>query len=87
MDGRKQRTTRPASCGLCSHPERARVEALRVAGVSLRVLSAQFDLSKDIIHRHCTEHVSPQRKAELTCGPAKVEQLANAAADEIAWAA
>jgi hypothetical protein len=53
-----------------------------VGGVSLRVLSAQFGISKDIIHRHFQSHVSDRRRAELTAGPAKVEQLANAAADE-----
>ncbi len=82
MDGRKQRPTRPAQCGLCTHGERARIEALRVGGVSLRVLSTQFDISKDIIHRHFQSHVSDRRRAELTAGPARVEQLANAAADE-----
>jgi hypothetical protein len=68
---------------------------LRAGGVPLRVLSAQFDVTKDPVHRHFTNHVSAQRRAELTAGPAKVEQLANAAADEskslldylgIAWA-
>jgi hypothetical protein len=53
-----------------------------VGGVSLRVLSAQFGISKDVIHRHFQSHVSDRRRAELTAGPAKVEQLANAAADE-----
>jgi hypothetical protein len=55
---------------------------LRVGGVPLRVLSAQFGITKDTVHRHFTNHVSPQRRVELTAGPAKVEQLANAAADE-----
>jgi hypothetical protein len=50
--------------------------------VSLRVLERQFSVSKDIISRHFRLHVSPQRRAELIAGPAKVEQLANAAADE-----
>jgi hypothetical protein len=82
MDGRKLRPKRPASCGLCSHPERVRIEALRAGGVSLRVLERQFAVSKDIVSRHFRLHVSPERKAELICGPAKVAQLANAAADE-----
>jgi hypothetical protein len=50
--------------------------------VSLRVLSNQFGISKDIIHMHFQSHVSDRRRAELTAGPAKVERLANAAADE-----
>jgi hypothetical protein len=78
----KARSLRPAQCGACMHAERARLEALRVGGVPLRVLAKQFSLSKDVIHRHFKSHVSPQRKAELMAGPAKVEQLANAAADE-----
>jgi hypothetical protein len=78
----KARTIRPAQCGACMHAERARLEALRVGGVPLRVLAKQFSLSKDVIHRHFKSHVSPQRKAELMAGPAKVEQLANAAAGE-----
>jgi hypothetical protein len=78
----KTRPVRIAQCQLCGHGERGRIEALRVAGVSLRVLSMQFGVSKDIIHRHFKSHVSPLRRAELTAGPAKVAQLANAAADE-----
>ena len=82
MDGRKRRPDRPAQCGCCAHPERARVEALRAGGVSLRVLASQFTLSKDVISRHFNKHVSPQRRAELIAGPAAIEKLANAAADE-----
>jgi hypothetical protein len=55
---------------------------LRVGGASLDALAAQFGLSRYSIHRHCRNHLSAQRRAELTAGPAKVEQLANAAADE-----
>jgi hypothetical protein len=73
---------RLAKCGLCTHPERGRIEALRVAGSSFRVLERQFAVSKDIICRHFRDHVSPARKAELSCGPAKLADLANAAADE-----
>ena len=73
---------RLSKCGLCTHPERARIESLRVGGVTLRVLERQFSVSKDIIHRHFREHVSPARRAELTAGPARVADLANAAAEE-----
>jgi hypothetical protein len=82
MDGRKLRPTRPASCGVCKHTERARIEMLRVSGVSLRTLEKQFGVSKDIILRHTANHMTPQRKTELVAGPAAVERLANAAADE-----
>jgi hypothetical protein len=72
----------PGKCSACYHPERARIEALRVNGVSLRVLSDKFGISKDSVSRHFKTHVSGARRAELLAGPARVEQLANAAADE-----
>jgi hypothetical protein len=82
MDGRTLRPTRPASCEACRHTERARIEFLRMSGVSLRTLQKQFGVSKDVILRHVRNHMSPQRKAELVAGPAAVEGLAEAAADE-----
>jgi hypothetical protein len=78
----KARPARPGQCSTCNHPERTRIEMLRVGGTPLRVLEQQFDLSKDSIYRHFKAHVSHERRAELMVGPAKVEQLANAAADE-----
>ena len=78
-----KRPVRISQCSVCSHKDRARIEMLRVGGVPLRVLSKQFSVSKDSVWRHFEKHVSPQRRAELTAGPAKVEQLANAAADEL----
>jgi AcrR family transcriptional regulator len=55
---------------------------LRCNGVSLNLLAEKFGISKDSIHRHFRKHVSPERRAELMAGPARVEQLANAAAEE-----
>ena len=55
---------------------------LRVGGASLSALADKFNVSRSAVFRHCKNHVSPQRRAELTAGPAAVEQLANAAADE-----
>ena len=76
------RTIRPGVCAICTHKDRARIELLRVGGVSLKALARQFDISKDSVWRHFRTHVSDRRKAELLAGPARVEQLANAAADE-----
>jgi hypothetical protein len=45
-------------------------------------LSKKFGLSKDAIWRHCKSHVTRERRAELLAGPARVEELANAAAEE-----
>ena len=76
------RELRIAQCQTCSHPNRARIEMLRVGGASLDALARQFEVSRDSIHRHFKNHVSQRRRAELTAGPAKVEQLATAAADK-----
>jgi hypothetical protein len=73
---------RVRQCHVCNHPERARLEMLRVGGASLDSLSERFNISRDSIHRHFKNHVSLQRRAELTAGPARVEELANAAAEE-----
>jgi hypothetical protein len=55
---------------------------LRCAGTPYRVLAEKFDLGKDAIVRHFHNHVTDARKAELMVGPAQVEDLAVAAADE-----
>jgi hypothetical protein len=78
----KARPARPGQCSTCNHPERTRIELLRVSGVPLRALAEQFGVSKDSVHRHFLSHVSQKRRAELVAGPAAVEELANAAAAE-----
>ena len=57
---------------------------LRAGGATLRAIAKRFGvpLNKDSISRHFRNHVSRERHAELLAGPARVEQLANAAADE-----
>jgi hypothetical protein len=82
MTGRSNRTIRSSSCKVCSHPDRARLELLRVSGVSFEALATEFKTSKDSIFRHFRAHVSERRKAELLAGPAKIHDLANAAAKE-----
>jgi hypothetical protein len=75
----KARPARPGQCAVCTHPDRTRIEMLRVSGIPLRVIAEQFGCSKDSVHRHFVKHVSQKRRAELVAGP---EQLANAAAAE-----
>jgi hypothetical protein len=69
-------------CQVCHHPERVRIEALRTAGVSLDKLAEQFGIPRDAIWRHTERHVSDATKASYLLGPAKIADLANAAADE-----
>jgi hypothetical protein len=78
------RRVRPAICIVCTHPRRAQIEMLRAGGATLRAIAKRFGepINKDSISRHFRNHVSRERRAELLAGPARVEQLANAAADE-----
>jgi hypothetical protein len=55
---------------------------MRAAKVPVRVIGARFGLSKDAVNRHFHMHVSEKRRNELMVGPARVEALAAAAAEE-----
>jgi hypothetical protein len=78
----RARRIRPRQCVVCNHPERARIELLRVGGAGLDAVANEFGISRDSIFRHFRNHVSDRRRAELMAGPARVEGLANAAAAE-----
>jgi hypothetical protein len=73
---------RPGKCSVCHHQEKTRIELLSVGRASLAALADKFNVSKDSIYRHLRNHVTKDRKGELLAGPAKVEELANKAADE-----
>ena len=50
MDKPKARPTRPSKCQVCSHPDRARLELLRVSGVSLvlaRLVTTMLQMGDD----------------------------------------
>jgi hypothetical protein len=53
----------PRTCTICSHAERAAIEAAIVAGTSNRVISRQFHVSHDAVRRHKADHL-PARLAE-----------------------
>ena len=76
------RSIKPGLCNVCRHPERARIEAMVCGGAAQLIVGKQFGLTKDTMSRHFKNHVTPQRRAELVAGPAKVQDLVNAAADE-----
>jgi hypothetical protein len=50
-------------CLVCAHKDRVRIEASRVAGVSLDALSRKFGPSRDSIFRHCRDHLSEDQRA------------------------
>ncbi len=52
-------------CRVCSHPERVRIEMLRLAGATLDNVAARFGLQRDAIWRHMRDHVDTERRAHL----------------------
>jgi hypothetical protein len=77
------RLKKPSTCAICRHPDRRKIEALRMGGASLSAVALRFGLTgKDVVHRHFKLHVSPARRADLMLGPAQFETLANHAAAE-----
>jgi hypothetical protein len=80
---RKDRLGRPVKgCKVCHHKERTRIEALRVAGVSIDKLGEMFSIHRDAIWRHCTKHMRDEARATYLLGPAKIADLAVHAANE-----
>jgi hypothetical protein len=73
---------RPRLCAVCKHPERARIEALLAAGISLDKLSAKFGPHRDALHRHWHRHVDAEAKTTLLIGPGKLQALAEVVAEE-----
>jgi len=71
---------RSSRCKLCTHPERARIEMMRLAGIGLDAIAAQFDgLSRDSVWRHMKDHVSEADKAAYLADVPLQEMLARAA--------
>ena len=66
-------------CKLCAHPERARIEMMRVGGVGLDAIAAQFNVSRDSVWRHMKDHVSDDERAEYLADIPLAEMLARAA--------
>lgn len=73
---------RPRACAICKHPERQRIELLRASGMSLDKLAERFGVTRDAVWRHWQTHVPEERKATYLCGPSKVAELSEIAAEE-----
>ncbi len=50
----------PRVCTICSHPERAEIDAAAIAGTSNRVIARQFHVGHDAVLRHKSEHLLPE---------------------------
>jgi hypothetical protein len=70
------------NCRVCNHPDKARIEALKVSGVSIDKIGEQFRIHRDAVWRHCTKHMSDEAKASYLLGAASISSLANQAASE-----
>jgi len=81
VNGRKQRTIRPAGCAVCRHPLRQQIEIQRLGGASLDALAVQHDVSRDSLFRHMRNHLTARRRAELT-GAGDVDKMVSVAAKE-----
>jgi hypothetical protein len=57
------------------------IEQTRVAGASLDSIARKFGVSRDIIHRHCKNHVSEDLKASYLAGVPLKELAAKAASE------
>jgi hypothetical protein len=69
------------ACSVCIHRDRARIEASRIAGVSLTNLAKKFGVGRDAIHRHMHAHVSEDERA-MYLAEVPIKDLAEAAAAE-----
>ena len=69
------------ACSVCIHRDRARIEASRIAGVSLTNLAKKFNVGRDAIFRHMAHHVDDDLKAQYLA-EVPLKDLAEAAAAE-----
>lgn len=68
-----------SQCKVCRHSERARIEMMRISGVGLATVAAQFEISTDSIWRHMSRHVSERAKAAYLVDVPIAEMVARAA--------
>ena len=68
-------------CLVCQHKDRVRLEASRIAGVSLDNLARKFAVSRDSIFRHMRDHVDDDLRAQYLL-EVPIRDLAEAAAAE-----
>jgi hypothetical protein len=73
---------KPSTCAICRHPERERIEALRVSGASLDSLAKKFRVHRDAIWRHHKDHISADLKTAYLAGPATIAELKERAVAE-----
>jgi hypothetical protein len=73
---------RHRNCQICNHEHRAVIEATKVSGAGLDAVAKRFGVHRDALWRHMQRHVSEETRISYLAGPAKLQELANLAADE-----
>jgi hypothetical protein len=68
-------------CVVCNHPDRALIEAARVAGCSIDALAAKYKISRDAIWRHHKNHLTDEQRADILASVPMSELAAKAAAE------
>jgi hypothetical protein len=69
-------------CTICGHPDRHRIEALRLAGATLGDIAASFPtISAKAVWRHMRNHVTEAEKAEYLAD-VPLKEVAKRAAEE-----
>ncbi|TGP55770.1 hypothetical protein EN868_11650 [Mesorhizobium sp. M2D.F.Ca.ET.225.01.1.1] len=74
-------------CAVCRHPDRLRIEMLRLAGMSLESVAEKFELGsggRDSLWRHMKNHVTEDEKAVMLADVPIAEAAARAAEEGIA---
>jgi hypothetical protein len=75
------RSKKGPQCSICTHPDRIRIEATRIAGASLDAIALKCGVSRDAVHRHMHRHVSADILNQYRLD-VPVRELAARAADE-----
>src|ERR1700731_911215 len=76
-----RKLVKAARCVVCGHPDRALIEAARVAGCSLDTIAAKHEISRDSVHRHMKNHVTDEARADYLAA-VPMSELAKKAAEE-----
>ena len=72
------------ACTICEHPERSKIEAAIVSGVSYRIIANQFALSFGSVQRHAASHLiealqqaqRAKQEQEIASGSFALDRLA-----------
>lgn len=77
---------RTPRCAICRHPERVRIEMMRMAGLSLDSIAEKFALGpggRDQVWRHMQRHVTEDEKSVMLADVPIAEAAARAAEEGV----